>query len=194
MVLETMGRDSGELARLAALGSGAEILGTPERGPLTEVKAVGIGERIEESLRGGRSHAIVLISEGVAHEEIPGSSPAHALAARLQSYFRRPESWVPQTEVRASILGHLQRGGAPSAEDRVLAARFAEAAWDAITPTVARSGLIGLCMGRVGWHPFGMQVVASSAMQASQHELQKSLSRWTTPENSTANTQDIAWA
>ncbi len=194
MVLETMGRDSGELARLAALGSGAEILVTPERGPLTEEKAVGIGERIEESLRGGRSHAIVLISEGVAHDEVPGGSPAPALAARLQRYFRRQESWVPQTEVRASILGHLQRGGAPTGEDRVLAARFAEAAWDAITPSVARSGLIGLRLGRVGWQPFGMQVVADSATQGLLYELQKSLSRWPKPDRSTASPQDIALA
>ena len=184
MVLETMGRNCGELARLAALGSGAEIVVTPERGSLTEEKAVGIGERIEESLRAGRSHAIVLVSEGVAHDEVPGGSPAQALAVLLQNYFHRPESWVPQTEVRASILGHLQRGGAPSAEDRVLAARFAEAAWDAITPATPRGGVIGLCLGRVGWHPFGMQVVAGSVMASSMYELQKSLSRWPKPSDS----------
>jgi 6-phosphofructokinase 1 len=63
MVLEIMGRQCGELAETAALASGAEIVVTPERGPLTKEKMSGIAERIEKSMELGRTHAIVLVTE-----------------------------------------------------------------------------------------------------------------------------------
>jgi 6-phosphofructokinase 1 len=55
-----MGRDSGELARMAALAAGAEIVVTPERGPLHAAKMQGIANRLEKRMHRGRTHAIVV--------------------------------------------------------------------------------------------------------------------------------------
>ena len=150
MVLETMGRDCGELARMSALASGAEIVVTPERGRMSDDKMQRIGILLERSLLKGRSQAIVLVSEGVQTDGWMGQSPSQVLAEHLQRYFRRDEAALPETDVSVCVLGHLQRGGAPSAADRILAARFAEAAWDVIAAPVPRSGTVGLQLGRVG--------------------------------------------
>lgn len=178
MVLETMGRDCGELARLASLASGAEIVVTPERGELTIEKMQRIGGRLERSLLKGRSHAIVLVSEGVQTGGLLGQSPSQVLAEHLQRYFRREEAALPETEIRACVLGHLQRGGAPSAADRILAARFAEAAWDVISAREPRQGTIGLQLGRVGWKPFGARVCDSASPHQPLYDLQKAISEW----------------
>src|SRR5205823_6180605 len=130
-----------------------EVVVTPERGPMTVEKMQGIADRMEKSLHRGRTHGIVLVAEGVKLE-VPAGSPAMALAAYLQEYFRRPGSPFPELETRASVLGHLQRGGSPTAADRILAARFAEAAWDAVLGDGTASGVVGLHQGRVVFQPF----------------------------------------
>ena len=151
MVLEVMGRNSGELARMAALASGAEIVVTPERGALTMDKIQGIAQRLERGLLRGRRHAIVLVAEGVvldrslAHQG--DTNPTMRLTRDLQAYFRRDGSTFPKLEARACVLGHLQRGGSPTVADRILAARFAEAAWEVITSPGESSGVLGLRNG-----------------------------------------------
>jgi 6-phosphofructokinase 1 len=158
MVLEVMGRNSGELARMAALASGAEIVITPERGSLTAEKIQGIAQRLERGMLRGRRHAIVLVAEGVdlglslAHHG--HSNPTLRLADELQSYFRRQGSPFPELEARACVLGHLQRGGSSSVADRILAARFAEAAWEVITSPNERSGVLGIRCGSILLHDF----------------------------------------
>jgi len=179
MVLETMGRDCGELARLGALASGAEIVVTPERGGLTEEKMLGIAERLETSLLRGRSHAIVLIAEGVKTDPAGPDGPAHALAKYLQSYFRRAGSSYPELETRPSVLGHLQRGGTPTVTDRILAARYAEAAWQEILPPKHSSGVLGLRKGEIRLHSFDDQANAGRSPVMQQiYQLQKDISKW----------------
>jgi len=151
MVLEVMGRNSGELARMAALASGAEIVVTPERGPLTMDKIQGIAQRLERGMLRGRRHAIVLVAEGVILDpslaQQGDTNPTMRLTRDLQAYFCRDVSPFPKLEARACVLGHLQRGGSPSVADRILAARFAEAAWEVITSPGERSGVLGLRNG-----------------------------------------------
>jgi 6-phosphofructokinase 1 len=180
MVLEVMGRHSGELARLAALASGAGIVVTPERGPLTLDRLQRIAQRLERSMLRGRRHAIVLVAEGVVLGSPAETTSTRRLAASLQDHFRREGSPFPEVEVRACILGHLQHGGSPSAADRILAARFSEAAWQAISSQPGRSGAVGLRVGRLVLQDFATAAanVRDEAEVQQLYQLQKDVSKW----------------
>jgi 6-phosphofructokinase 1 len=156
MVLETMGRRSGQLAQTAALASGAEIVVTPDAGTLTAERMCEIAQQIERCLKCGRTHAIVLVTEGVATEPPHVAGPSQALAGHLQRHFDHIEmdGEVCHVEVRHSVLGHLQRGGSPSTCDRLLAADFAEAAWSVLLARRPQSGVLGLTHGRIKRHDF----------------------------------------
>lgn len=155
MVLEIMGRNNGYLAQMAALASGAEIVVTPERPDLDDKKLAGIAQRIEELMLAGRRHAIVLVAEGVHVDPAQGVHPTNTLARYLVSFLEQRRHRLGEIEVRSSILGHLQRGGPPSAYDCILGARFAEAAWDAISDDRLRSGSLGLVGNRIQLAQFG---------------------------------------
>jgi 6-phosphofructokinase 1 len=183
IILETMGRDSGELAVLAAIASGAEFV-IPPRGDrrLTEADiaklATGFIQSIEE-----RNHAIVLIAEGVRFDPPPSpdheKKPAVVFSTRLKRYLKaqRPAD-APEIEVRESVLGHMQRGGSPTPPERLLAALFAECALKAIVQT-QDSGVTAQRQGRVAFVPFdaapppGRQEHAAALLG-----LQEALSDW----------------
>src|SRR5205823_5643200 len=126
----------------------------PEQGPLSSPKMLGIARRLEETMVQGQTHAIVLVAEGVVVPPPMTGRVAQALASFLAGFFHRASSPFPELEIRESVLGHLQRGGPPSVSDRILAARFAEAAWEAITAEPPRSGVVGWRCGRIGWSGF----------------------------------------
>jgi 6-phosphofructokinase 1 len=185
MVLEIMGRNCGELARMAALASGAEIVVTPERGLLTDDKMQRIARRLERAMARGRRHAIVLVAEGVALDpglSYPGAAnPTVWLAHELQAYFRREGGPFPSLETRPCVLGHLQRGGAPSVADRILAARFASAAWKAIASPRERSGVLGVRGGEILLQDFQAEPdldLERSEAAEQLYQLQKDVSRW----------------
>ena len=106
--IEVMGRDAGHIALNAGIGAGAEEILIPE-------EDMGL-DRLLESLRkskaSGKSSSIVVIAEG---DKIGKN------AFELKDYV---EENMPEYDVRVSILGHMQRGGAPSCFDRVLASRL----------------------------------------------------------------------
>ena len=106
--VEVMGRDAGHIALNAGIGAGAEEILIPE-------EDLGL-ERLLDSLRkskaSGKSSSIVVVSEG---DKIGKS------VFELKDYV---EEHMPEYDVRVSVLGHMQRGGAPSCFDRVLASRL----------------------------------------------------------------------
>ncbi len=182
IVLEITGRNSGELARMAALASGAEIVVTPERGHLTLEKMQGIAERLERAMRRGRRHAIVLVAEGVALDpavdNAASANPTMRLASELQAYFLPLETAFDGLEVRACVLGHLERGGVPSVADRILAARFAEAAWEVIKSPGERSGVLGLRNGSMLLQDFAGSIDPERTEYARRiYQLQKDVSK-----------------
>ena len=133
-LVEVMGRDSGYLAVMAAIASGAELAMVPERPVDLEV----VAEDVRATYARGKRHYIVVVAEG-AH---PG---AHDLADYLSSH---PSGF----EARLSVLGHVQRGGAPTARDRVLASRFGAGALRALA--AGRSGVVvGLADGELAEIP-----------------------------------------
>jgi len=181
MVLETMGRDCGDLARMAAVASGAEMVITPEGGAVTHERLVEYAAKIENSMKRGRRHAIVLVAEGVkfAPDTTPERSRAYVLRDAFENYFRRQGAPFPDLEARPSVLGHLQRGGHATPQDCILAARFAENAWEAILSPEPFNGITALRNNRVEIVPFGCEDMPDRArFSRKMDELHEDLSSW----------------
>ncbi len=105
-IVETMGRNCGHLALMSGIISGAEMILIPEQDvPPEEVAAT-----VREAYARGKTHAIVVVSEGAKY-------PAIALKEKLNAM-------KLDVDLRVTVLGHVQRGGSPSAWDRLLAARL----------------------------------------------------------------------
>ena len=115
--IEVMGRDAGFLAQNSAIASGAEAAIIPEGH--TDVDQ--LAEFIERGKRKSKNSAIVLVSEAQKN----GAGGAFYYADRIRREF-------PQFDAKVTILGHLQRGGTPSAYDRILASRMGFAAIEAL--------------------------------------------------------------
>ena len=115
--IEVMGRDAGFLAQNSAIASGAEAAIIPE--DKTDVDQ--LGEFIGRGMRKSKNSSIVLVSES----KKDGHGGAMYYAERVRNEF-------PQFNVQVTILGHLQRGGTPSAYDRILASRLGYASIEAL--------------------------------------------------------------
>lgn len=179
MILETMGRASGELARMAAIASGAEVVITPNPNkPLTRAAMDKLAANIAAGMRGGRSHTIVLIAEGVVIEPEIVRNRAYVLADVFKDYFKQTDD-LSDLEIRPSVLGHLQRGGLASPQDSILAARFSEAAVAEAMKPDGRSGITALKRGRVDIVPYGAEPIEDrTAMMHDMEELHAVLSSW----------------
>lgn len=114
--VEVMGRDAGHIALNAGIGSGAEEILIPEENMGLER----LLESLKRSEKSGKSSSIVVVAEG----DKTGKN-----VFEIASYV---EKNMPYYEVRVSVLGHMQRGGAPSCFDRVLASRMGVFAVEAL--------------------------------------------------------------
>jgi 6-phosphofructokinase 1 len=113
--IEVMGRDAGFLALNGAIASGAEAAIIPET--TTEVDQ--LAELIKSGFRKSKNSSIVLVAES----DVTGGA---------MHYADRVKNEYPDYDVRVVILGHVQRGGSPSAYDRILASRMGNAAVEAL--------------------------------------------------------------
>ncbi|MFY7810363.1 MAG: ATP-dependent 6-phosphofructokinase, partial [Flavobacterium sp.] len=111
-LVEVMGRDAGHIALNAGIGAGAEEILIPEE----DLGLNRLLESLKRSKLSGKSSSIVVIAEG---DKIGKN------VFELKDYINEN---LPEYDVRVSVLGHLQRGGAPSCFDRVLASRLGVAA------------------------------------------------------------------
>jgi 6-phosphofructokinase 1 len=178
MVLETMGRESGDLARMAGLASGAEMIITPEPGPLKAQDMERLAAKIEGAMTRGRGHAIVLVAEGVQFDPPQKRNRAYVLMDAFQQYFQRAGAPFPDLEVRPSVLGHLQRGGHTTPQDCILASRFADCAWKTIRAG-ARSGITALRKNVVEIVPYGEPDMPERAVFSREmDQLHDDLSSW----------------
>ena len=132
--IEVMGRDAGFLAQNSAIAAGAEAAIIPEDS--TDVDQ--LARFMERGIRKSKKSCIVIVSE---------SPKCGALY-----YAERVKNEFPNFDVRVSILGHLQRGGRPTAHDRILASRTGVGAIDAIMQG-QRNVMIGVRNNEVVYVP-----------------------------------------
>lgn len=107
-LIEVMGRDCGYLALMTGIAGGAEAVVIPE----VDTKPEEVIETIQAAYEHGKSHAIVIVAEGATYN-----------AAMLAAYCEENEDRLG-FKLRTTTLGHVQRGGDPSAYDRILASRL----------------------------------------------------------------------
>lgn len=134
--VEVMGRDAGFLALNGAIAAGAEAAIIPEFN--TEVDQ--LEEFIKNGFRKSKSSSIVLVAES----EITGGA---------MHYAERVKNEYPQYDVRVTILGHLQRGGKPTAHDRIIASRMGVASIQALMEG-QRNVMIGIENDQIVYVPF----------------------------------------
>ncbi len=134
--IEVMGRESGLLALESGLASGAEDAIIPEK----ETKVDQVEELVQNGFRKSKNSSIVIVAES----KVTGG--ALGIAERLKKDH-------PEYDPHVTILGHIQRGGSPSAFDRILASRLGAAAIDALLDE-QRNVMMGISSGQVVFVPF----------------------------------------
>ena len=138
--IEVMGRDAGFLAQNSAIAAGAEAAIIPE--DQTDVDQ--LEQFISRGFRKSKNSSIVLVSES-------------RKGGGAMYYAERVRNEYPQYDVRMSILGHLQRGGTPSAYDRILASRMGVAAIEALKEG-QRNVMIGISNDKIVYVPFNKAI------------------------------------
>ncbi|HEX2618877.1 MAG TPA: 6-phosphofructokinase, partial [Phototrophicaceae bacterium] len=127
-IIEVMGRNCGYLALMGAILGGAEVVITPENAPTMEE----VVQSLEDAYVRGKSHAIAVIAEGAPYK-----------TTDLIKYLNDHNV---SFEMRLTILGHIQRGGNPTAFDRLLATRMGTAALERLI--AGENGMMIALQGR----------------------------------------------
>src|ERR1700689_1731020 len=138
MVVEVMGRDAGWIALYSGIAGGADVILIPERPFDVDKVADSIRQRHER----GRYFSIVVVAEGAKFSSQGSGAPilqdmgkdefGHAKLGGIANILSREIEKRTGFETRAVVLGHIQRGGSPSAFDRVLATRYGLGAIDMV--------------------------------------------------------------
>lgn len=157
-LVEVMGHMAGYLALNGAIASGAEAAIIPEM----ETELDQLGDLINRGFRKSKNSAIVLVAEN------PETEGALGLAQRIKEEF-------PEYDARVTILGHLQRGGSPTAADRILASKMGAQAITALLEG-QRNVMIGTKNGELVYVPFSKATKHSSNIDRSEVEIVKILS------------------
>ena len=118
-IIEVMGRNAGYIALWCGIANGAEDVLLPEKYDYDEQKLI---DRILENRKKGKKHYIIINAEGIGHSE--------AMARRIEA--------ATGIETRATILGHMQRGGNPTCKDRVYASIMGAMAVDLLVQGKSR--------------------------------------------------------
>ncbi|GAB6099301.1 6-phosphofructokinase [Halanaerocella petrolearia] len=164
-VIEAMGRHAGFLTLAAGLAGGAESILVPE----VEFDIDEVCEQIQEDYEEGKIHSIVLVAEGVEFGDIefetdrnPGESPAFVLGREINGR--------TGFETRVSILGHIQRGGAPTGRDRLLASRLGAAAVDQLLAGESNK-MVGLIHNKVEISPIEEAIEGNKELDRNLYKL-----------------------
>ncbi|MGE4220897.1 MAG: ATP-dependent 6-phosphofructokinase [Alphaproteobacteria bacterium] len=128
MVLEVMGRDAGHIALVAGIAGGADVILIPE----IPYDLDRVAAKIEAVREGGRNFSLVVVAEAVRTKEGDAVRSATARYGGIGHYISERLAERIDAEVRVMVLGHLQRGGTPTARDRLMASAFGVHAVDLI--------------------------------------------------------------
>ena len=146
-VVEVMGRDAGDLALYSGIATGADFTMIPEiDAPIEEIIV-----QIKNAQKNGKKHFIIIVAEGVKKSD--------QIVALIEK-----ETGV---ETRKTILGHLQRGGSPTANDRVLASRMGAYAVELLL-----EGKSARCVGIINNHLVDNDILEAMKQK---HEIDKDL-------------------
>jgi len=157
-LVETMGRGSGYLAVMTGIVTGAEMVLLPE----APVRLDDIANSIEDAYRRGKSHAIIIVAEGASFRTTD-------LAGML-------DDMDLGFKTRVTILGHIQRGGSPTAFDRLLAARLGHRAVEAIIN--GETGfMVGLQGNNIALTPITEVVEQARAANLEYYKMARDLAR-----------------
>jgi 6-phosphofructokinase 1 len=148
-LIEVMGRNCGYLALIGGILGGAEVTMIPEK----DMELQEVAARLEDAYLRGKNHAIAVIAEGAKH--------------KIADVAKFLETYNVGFEVRITILGHIQRGGSPSAYDRLLATRMGVKAVDYL-----REGKCGVMVGLQGQElvPVGLEDVTTKTHSVDLHD------------------------
>jgi len=158
-IIEVMGREAGFLALNSALASGAEDAIIPER----ETKVDQMEELIRYGFRKSKNSSIVIVAESKT------TGGALGIAERLKKDH-------PEYDPHVTILGHLQRGGSPTAYDRILASRLGAAAINALLDE-QRNVMMGIANSKVVYVPFTQATGRKKDIDESLLDILKALSK-----------------
>jgi 6-phosphofructokinase 1 len=159
-VVEVMGRDCGYPALMAGIAGGAEAITIPE----VEADPEAIAEEIRRAYERGKPHALVVAAEGARYN-----------AQRLADYFRDQHERLG-FELRVTILGHVQRGGAPTFFDRILATRLGAAAVERLVAG-EHGVLVGLIKSEIAATPLEVVVTSKKPLDVKLLELARVLAK-----------------
>ena len=159
-LVEVMGRNCGYLALMAGIAGGAESVVIPE----AEVEPEVIVADMQSAYARGKAHALVVVAEGARNN-----------AMRLAEHFEAHKKQLG-FDMRVTTLGHVQRGGTPSAFDRLLATRLAAAAVDYLARG-EHGRLVGLVKGEVRATPLAEIVGMPKTLDLDLLKLQKVLAQ-----------------
>lgn len=134
--IEVMGRDSGYIAIESGLGGGAELVMVPE----TETSIEEVIETLKSGWARSKTSSIIVVAEG---DEEGG---ANEVAAKVKEH-------IPYGDIKVTLLGHVQRGGAPTAMDRILASRMGTAAVEGLIKG-KKNVMVGVINNEVVYTPF----------------------------------------
>ncbi|SNR60280.1 6-phosphofructokinase [Hymenobacter mucosus] len=134
--VEVMGRDSGYIAIPCAIGGGAEIVMIPE----TQMSTEAVIANLKTSWERSKTSFLVVIAEGEEEGNV------HAVAQQVKAA-------IPQLDTRVTIIGHIQRGGSPSASDRMLASQIGIAAVEGLMNGM-RNVMAGIVDRKLVYTPF----------------------------------------
>jgi 6-phosphofructokinase 1 len=159
-LIEVMGRDCGYLALMAGIAGGTEAIVIPEVDTTPEA----VANELRSAYERGQAHALVVVAEG-----------AHYNATSLADYFKEHHERLG-FDLRVTTLGHVQRGGAPSAYDRLLATRLGASAVERLTRG-EHGVLVGLVRGEIEATPLADVVVNKKQLDLRLLELARMLAR-----------------
>ena len=157
-LIEVMGRDCGYLALMSGIAGGAESVVIPEY----ETDPEEVATTISDAYSHGKAHAIVVVAEGAKYN-----------AERLKVYFDEHAERLG-FRVRMTVLGHIQRGGAPGAFDRILGSRFGAKAIQLLKEN-QHGILVGLKAGNVDTTPLDEVVRSKKGIAKELFELARIL-------------------
>ncbi len=166
-VVEVMGRNCGYLALMSALATGADAVFIPERPPRDDDWARRLCNRLQQGRAAGRRDSIIIVAEG-AHDRHSRPITSNDVREILERGLSE--------EVRLTILGHVQRGGAPSAFDRYMSTLLGHAAAQEVLQAEpgAEPQLIGVRNNRIQRQPLAECVrrtrAATAAIVAGRHD------------------------